>query len=283
MRFLVILLALSVATSASAFDARPVNIQMMDGFPDSTWDCYTPRYWYIIPCDAASWAWAISGWQQGDIIGQFSTIGERGLDGQTCPCPSQCWHLNKIRVLDLQGWGTTYPGLYTIKFNVYCADENGCVVGPSLWNSGPIETRFGWNFIYVDRPLALCSCFWDPDFGPRFLITVTMVGSRVYEREWYFDNISAPVQQGCYMHDISCWPALYPRPYNSYFPVMHTGYYGNGTPWQCPEWFKDPGDTTPYGTLYGHIELTGWRAYLSCFGPTETEESSWGRIKAIYR
>jgi hypothetical protein len=88
---------------------------------------------------------------------------------------------------------------------------------------------------------------------------------------------------GCNMHEHGCLPALYPRPYTSHYSAMHSGYYGNGSFQYCPpERFRDGRDSTPDGTLYGCIELA-WRLYLSCSGPSATEPSTWGAIKAIYK
>ena len=84
------------------------------------------------------------------------------------------------------------------------------------------------------------------------------------------------------MHDEGCLPALYPRPYVSHYPTMHSGYYGQGFEICPPQWFKDGADTTPDGSQYGFVELA-WRLYVVCGGPTETGTTTWGNIKSMYR
>jgi hypothetical protein len=172
-----------------------------------------------------------------------------------------------------------------VEFDVYCSDEHGCPVGPSLWNSGPMETDFAWNYIDVDPPLELCNCLvdpGDPGSGPRILVTATHTGTDGIYPQWGMDNISTAIEEGCPMHDRGCLPALYPRPHSSHYGLIHSGYYG----WdfnQCPPlWFKDGRDTTPDGTQYGFIELT-WRLYITCGGPSANQPSTWSSIKSMYR
>ncbi len=174
-----------------------------------------------------------------------------------------------------------------MNFDVWCADQDGCPIGTPLWSSGPYETHFAWNYIAVDPPVSVCPCVVNPDppSAPRFLITATHIGTNGAYPAWGFDNICTPIEFGCELHDYGCLPVLYPRPYNSYFPTMHSGYYGNGGFTYCPggpAWFIDGCDTTANGTMYGFIEIA-WRAYIICSGPTANEPSTWGNIKAMYR
>ncbi|MGQ9811661.1 MAG: hypothetical protein ACUVQ7_10030 [bacterium] len=203
------------------------------------------------------------------------------MGGYAACDPVNCMKLEQFRVLDFAGYGTMYPGLYTVRFDVYCADAQGCPIGGSLWNSGGIETRWGWNYIPVSPPLEVCPCVISPNYAPRFLITATMIGSDATYPAWGMDNISTPIETGCQMHDYGCLTALYPRPYVSHYPTIHTGYYGPNFQYCPPLWFLDGRDDGT-GTLYGFIELA-WRIYMICDGPTPTEESSWGSIKAMYR
>ncbi len=281
MKYLALALVLVVATSAFAFEKTAV--QMKDDFgTEPLWNCIL-QYYYYIPCPTYSWFWAFRGWDPGDIIGVFFKIGDMSTGGYTACDPVNCMHLDLFRVLDFAGYGTTYPGLYTVRFDVYCADANGCPIGGSLWNSGPVETRYGWNLIYVDPDLAVCPCVIQPNYAPRFLITATMIGSDCTYPSWGMDNISTAIQYGCQLHDYGCLAALYPRPFVSHYPVMHSGYYGTGGFQYCPPYVfgdgrNDPGSLLPYGA----IELA-WRAYITCAGPTATEESTWGSIKGMYR
>jgi hypothetical protein len=140
----------------------------------------------------------------------------------------------------------------------------------------------GWNIIPVMcAPIHNCytelhgnlKCY------PRFLITAKMIGSSSAYPAWGFDNISTPVSLACAMHDNGCCPALYPRPAVSHYPTVHSGYYGRNFQYCPPQWFLDGRDST--GTVYGFVELA-WRLYLS-WGHSDTEPSTWGAIKAIYK
>jgi hypothetical protein len=84
------------------------------------------------------------------------------------------------------------------------------------------------------------------------------------------------------MHEYSCLPTIYPRPYNSYYPTIHSGFYGQNFGYCPPMWFADSRDTSPDATVYGYVELA-WRIYLVCSGPTNVEPTTWGNIKSMYR
>jgi hypothetical protein len=104
-----------------------------------------------------------------------------------------CVGIETIRVLDLAGYGITYPGIYTIELDVYCSDN---ALNPlrHLWKSGPCETPFGWNYIQVNP----------------------MIG---------FDNIGTAVEVGCDMHDWGCLPAYWPRKWaGGTGHKVHSGY-----------------------------------------------------------
>jgi hypothetical protein len=122
-----------------------------------------------------------------------------------------------------------------------------------------------------------------PPWGyPRFLVTATTVGANGTYPAWGMDNISTPVSMACAMHDYGSCPALYPRPYQSHYSKIHTGYYGTDFHFRyCPPiWFLDGRDST--GQVYGFIELA-WRVYLVNSGPTATEPTTWGNIKSMYK
>lgn len=293
MRIAVIVMAvLALATTAYAFTVNPRPVQMREDYGTAPLsDCYM-NYYYYVPCPTNSWFWIFTGWTIGDVWGVFFTIGDptMGSAGAGCPpyvsCDPCCAHvLEQFRVLDFAGYGTIYPGLFTTEFNVWCSDERGCPVGPSLWNSGPVEfCNRGWNYIQVMPQLCLTNCYTQlqgpTKCYPRFLITSTVTGTNGTYPAWGLDNISTPVEQGCAMHDQGCCPALYPRPRVSHYSTMHTGIYRWQYRWYCPPiWVHNPGDTV--GNVYGCIELA-WRVYLKNIY-TDAEPSTWGSIKAMYK
>jgi hypothetical protein len=280
----VIILVLIMAGSACAIERQA--FQMRDDYGlEHLSDC-SLQYYYYIPCPTYSWFWAFTGWIPGDIIGSWFQVGDVSTGGFN-PCdPTNCHVLEQFRVLDFAGYGQTHSGLFTVEFDIYCADEHGCPVGPSLWNSGRWETGFGWNYIDVVPPVSICDCSvipGPPPSTPRILISAEHVGTNGVYPAWGFDNVSTPIEQGCSMHDIGCLPSLHPRPYSSHYAVLHSGFYGTGDFSYCPpQWFPDGSDTTPDGSQYGFLELA-WRLYLTCSGPTETTPTTWGSIKSIYR
>jgi hypothetical protein len=278
------ILLLASATSLLAIEKEAY--QLRDDFSmEPLYDCALQHYYYI-PCPTYSWFWAYNGWTPGDIVGQWFTVGDLSMGGWPFCDPTNCHVLETVRVLDFAGYGSVHPGLFTFEMDVYCADELGCPVGPSLWNSGSKETHFGWNYFDVNPPLSICDCTvfpGPPPSTPRILVTITHTGTSCQYPSWGMDNISIALETGCDMHDYGCLPALYPRPYSSHYPTIHSGYYGNNGFQYCPpRWYKDGRDTSPDGTQYGFLELA-WRIYLICSGPTETAPASWGEIKSLYR
>ena len=283
---LCIVLALVLVLASSAFAVEKKAYQMKEDFGTESLYDGTLNYYYYIPCPTYSWFWSFSGWTPGEIIGHCFTLTDEGTGGSGLLDPALCHELEIIRILDFAGYGTVYPGKFTCEFDVYCAEECCGVAAPvtHLWNSGPFETAFAWNYVYVDPPLCLTAC--DPtgvDVKP-FVITATMTGTDGIYPQWGMDNISTAVEEGCPLHDYGCLPAAYPRvACGAGTPMVHSGYIGT-FPFQYwpPAAFLDGRDTTPDGSQFGAIELA-WRVYIICGGPTATEPSSWGNIKSMYR
>jgi len=281
--FTVVFAVIVSACPALSFDGRAYQIREDFGM-ESLEDCYL-NYYYYIPCPTYSWFWSFEGWEQDDIVGAFFQVGDISMATGTACDPDECHTLDMFRVLDFTGYGIPYPSHHEVEFDIYCCDEYGCPVGPSLWSMGPWKTGFGWNYISVDPPLSICDCSVIPGgepSAPRVLITAKHVGRHHFYPEWGTDNVSSNLEAGCEMHDISCLSSIYPRPYNSYYTTMHSGFYGQDFTYCPPQWFKDGRDTTPDATDYGYIELA-WRIYLTCYGPSETEPATWGNIKSMYR
>jgi hypothetical protein len=283
---MILTLVLVLCTSASAFEMRA--FQMKEDFgTEPLYECVL-QYYYYIPCPTYSWFWAFAlSWR--DMIGVCFEIGDQGTGGWA-PCdPWLCQSLETIRVLDFAGYGTAYPGLFTIEFDAYCTPEACC--GSTrpflhLWNSGPVETAYGWNYFAVEPPLCLTRCCLGPEglTNPSILITATHTGSSGSYPAWGLDNISTALETGCIMHDVGCLPALYPRGLcGGAYPKVNSGYLGycsfNYWPPLC---FCDGRDTSRDCTHLGCVELA-WRIYLTCGGPTAAKPSTWGSIKSLYR
>jgi hypothetical protein len=250
------------------------------------YNCYM-NYYYYIPCPTSSWFWSFSGWLPNDVVGAWFTVGDPSMTtSKGCPpytgCdPNNAYYVGQLRVLDFAGYGTIYPGLFTVEFEMWCGAGDG---SPSLpfpvWSSGPKELcTAGWNYIPVNFCFGSC---WTqlPISYPRYLFTAKHIGTDARYPQWGFDNISTPLALGGQMHDEGCCPALYPRPQVSHYTTIHSGYYGVNFQYCPPLGFLDSGDTT--GNTYGFIELA-WRIYLWNTGPTAVEPSTWGSIKSMYR
>jgi hypothetical protein len=292
MRFVATAVAvLALAASAYGSERQPKAVQMREDFgTEPLYDCYM-NYYYYIPCPTSSWFWSFSGWPIGAKLGVFYTIGDASMGRAASGCPpyldcDPCGAhvLEQFRMLDFAGYGTVYPGLFTVKFDVWCSDAHGCPVGPSLWTSGPVEfCAHGWNYVVVTPQLCLSDCYTELQGSikcyPRFLITSTAIGSVATYPQWGCDNLSTPLGLACLMHDTGCCPALYPRPYVSHYSTIHSGYYGINFEFCPPQWFLDGADTV--GNVTGFIELA-WRVYLKSIY-TATEQTTWGNIKSMYR
>jgi hypothetical protein len=286
MKFYTILaLALVLVLATSVFAVEKKAYQLKEDFgTEPLYDCAL-NYYYYIPCPTYSWFWAFSGFSPGDIVGSCFNIGDQGTHGWD-PCdPASCQKLEQIRVMDFAGYGTVYPGYFTVEFDVYCAPEVCCgTTAPTthLWNSGPFETIYPYNYIVIDPPLELCPCVTPEAYS--IVVTATHTGFDGRYPAWGFDNISTAIETGCLMHDIGCLPAVFPRGWcGGPAPKVHSGYIGTFPFQYCPPlMFVDGRDTTPDATQFGGIEIA-WRLYLICDGPTATEPSTWGNIKRIYR
>jgi hypothetical protein len=284
----VLALVLVLATTVFAWEKKAY--QMREDFDTEPLSPGVLQYYYFTPCPTYSWFWVFTGWSCGDVIGEVFYIGDMSMGGWT-PCdPHNDHEVWQIRVLDFAGYGTVYPGLFDVEFCIWCADPTDHnPVGPPyvpLWCSGRWVTHFGWNFIPVNPPVCITECCTtcDPPGWPVILVTAKHIGTLCDYPAWGLDNISTPLEQACVMHDLGCMPVLYPRPWVSHYPVIHSGYYGSCYDFEyCPPLlFCDGRDTTPDCSQFGFLELA-WRIYTNFTGPTATEPSTWGNIKSMYK
>ena len=282
-RVLILTLVILMVSVAAAHAIKATKHELVEPYSgELVEECYL-QYYYYIPCPSSSWFWGFFEWEPNDIIGQFFVIGDDPTGVYTACDPEECHTLERFRILDFAGYGSIYPGDFTVEFDLWCSDADGCPVGPPLWNSGPVETEHEWGFIDVVPPVYVTSCCItaDPASHPRILITAKHIGTVATYPRWGADNISAPITDMCDMHDIGCWPALYPRPTTSHYSTIHSGYYGIDFEHCPPLWFPDGEDETPEATLYGYVEFA-WRLYILCQGPDATEPTTWGTIKSMY-
>lgn len=288
---LCIVLALVLVLASSAFAFEKKAYQMRDDFGTEPLYDATLNYYYYIPCPTYSWFWAFTGWVPGEMIGMCFTLTDEGTGGSGLMDPAMAHTLEQLRVLDFAGYGTVYPGRYTFEFDVYCAEEccGTAVPVQHLWNSGPLETGYAWNyFLVAPETGGLCLTACDPTnpLVTPFVVTATHTGTDGIYPAWGMDNISTAIETGCVLHDYGCLPAAYPRQWCGDMtgaPKVHGGYIGT-FPFEYwpPQAFVDGRDTTPDGSQFGAIELA-WRVYIIYSGPTATTPSSWGNIKSMYR
>ena len=280
----VMLIVLLLATSVFSMERLEKRAyQIKDDFGIEPFSDGALQYYYCIPCPTDSWFWSFYGWIPGDILGAYFRIGDMSTGGWPGLDPGSCHTLEAIRMLDFAGYGTVYPGLYTVEFDVYCSGTSQNPFLP-LWNSGPVETHYGWNYIQIDPPLSVCSCCEYGAMYPSIAVTMTTVGDLAGYPAVGFDNICAPVESGCEMHDIGCLPAVYPRNQcGGANPRVHSGYVGL-SPFQYwpPLGFTDGCDTTSDVSQFGFIEWV-LTLYIGCRGPSGVESNTWGSIKAMYR
>lgn len=282
-----LLLVMVLLLATSAFSIGHVEkraYQMKEDFGSESLYDGALQYYYYIPCPTDSWFWGFFGWVPGDILGARFRIGDVSTGGWPELDPGNCHTLEAIRMLDFAGYGTVYPGLYTVEFDVYCSATSQSPLLP-LWNSGPVETHYGWNYIQIDPPLPVCSCCEFDAMYPSIGVTMTTVGDLAGYPAVGFDNICAPVESGCEMHDIGCLPAVYPRNQcGGANPRVHSGYVGL-SPFQFwpPLGFTDGCDTTSDPvSQFGFIEWV-LTLYVTCGAPSGKESATWGSIKAMYR
>jgi hypothetical protein len=196
-------------------------------------------------------------------------MGEQGTGGFYACDARQCSQGERIRVLDFAGYGTVYPGLFTIEMNAYASDGDGAPTC-HLWSSGPLETHFGWNYFEIDPPIDIHKCVEYQCPYPTFVLTMWMIGTCGTYPAVGFDNVSTLAETGCEMHDRGSMPALYPRKPEGWSGAsVHSGYVGR---YHFESWPPAPlpdgkHAVDPSGaTWYGFAELA-WRIYTICSGP----------------
>lgn len=269
-----------------SFEAKPY--QMVEDFGNEPPYDARAQYYYYIPCPTYSWFWGYSGWEPGDVLGAYFRFYDTFTGGCDPFDIYGCWGLEWIRVLDFAGYGVQYPGLFTIELDVYCSDESESPFH-HLWNSGPLETAFGWNYFYVNPMVSLDPCTEHNRIYSGLTVTMTFTGTEGQYPAVGFDNVGTAVETGCVMHDIGCLPAFRPRGYlGGSDPRVHSGYVGSYAfeywpPLALPDGMHvGGGPPVPYGCVEA-----AWRIYVLCGGPNmapvTADPTSWSGIKSLYK
>jgi hypothetical protein len=270
------------------FEIKPYKMQE-DYSLEPLYDCAL-QYYYYIPCPTYSWFWGVYGWKPGDILGASFRIGDTGTGGCD-PCdPWCCTALEYIRILDLAGYGSIYPGIFTIEMDVWCSDAS---MNPfkHIWNSGPLETGFGWN--YIETPglhgLPIVDCY-DSDLEyPSIIVTMTCTGTNGVYPMVGFDNVGTAVRTGCQMHDSGCLPVQYPRDAaGNAAPSVRSGYVGRYCFEHWPPLGIPDGDHARQQAMsFNGFAEVAWRIYLEshcpCLSPAGVQGTTWSGIKSLYR
>lgn len=129
MKRLALAAVLVLATSTLALEQKAVKVR--DDFGTEPAYNHILQYYYIA-CPTYSWFWAFYCWGPGDIIGTHFLVGDQPTGGYAPADPFNTTHLDMFPVLDLAGYGQMYPGLYTVRLDVYFTDTCGCIIGPWL-------------------------------------------------------------------------------------------------------------------------------------------------------
>ncbi|MFH1312210.1 MAG: hypothetical protein ABIJ00_03195 [Candidatus Eisenbacteria bacterium] len=251
------------------FEVKPYQIEEDFG-GEPRYDCPL-QYYYYIPCPTYSWFWGVYGWEPGDRIGACFRIGDFGTGGFDACDPTYCHGLTGIRVLDFAGYGTYYPGLFTIEMDVWCSDAS---LSPlkHIWNSRPLETGFGWNYFDIGEEwfgVNIGDCYESGLDALSIIVTMTCTGTNGVYPAFGFDNVGTAVELGCEMHDSGCLPAVYPRGWpGGEAPSAHSGYVGRHAFEHLPPLGIPDGKHASEGALcwYGFAEAA-WRIYLYCESP----------------
>ena len=233
-RYGLLTLALVVMMTASALALESRAFQLREDFDAAPLDETRLQYYYYIPCPTYSWFWAFTGWEFSDWIGCVFECEQEHTGCYEINDPWLDHTIQQFRILDFAGYGTVYPGLFTVEFYAFCADRNtknpvdeGGVYN-ALWYSGPWETHFGWNYIPNEPAVCVTPCGdGDPPAYPAVLIMAHHIGTSVGYPAWGLDNVSTAIAQGCILHDYCSLPAHFPRPYVCYWDQIHSGYYGS--------------------------------------------------------
>jgi hypothetical protein len=192
-------------------------------------------------------------------------------------CPAECRHLGDV------WWAWKHYGAWNaIDCEIFCADEYACPVGPPVAGFYDVYLFYPpWQrFPFGDIPLCVCE---DAGFE-RFIVMMTFV--RGYEGILpYSDLNSYNIAAGCEAEwrcegHSYCYRNL----------VSYCDVYGcpgplwvSGANYGCTNYPTVPPGCHNYWYPTGYFSEWLIHCYLSCLGPTVTEQESWSEIKGLYR
>ncbi|MBM3319651.1 MAG: hypothetical protein FJY73_03130 [Candidatus Eisenbacteria bacterium] len=190
------------------------------------------------------WLWVWSGWEPGDEVGVvFDLPADCGaLPNEVCTNTEFWWY-----------WRYTTPGWgYTITFNLYRVDEEGCKVGASLATIpryDPSGTHYPGPLVFPEvvnlTGRVAITAMWDKGTLP-YLATDNNA-----------KNLAAP---------LLC-PGYSPSPAHSF------SCGGMGAPY-CPP--------LPFEDAHGPVQIL-MEASFECRPVIGTAESSWSAVKTLFR
>lgn len=191
------------------------------------------------------WLWVWSDWNQGDEVGVvFDLPADCGaLPNEVCTNTEFWWY-----------WRYTTPGWgYTITFNLYQVNEEGCKVGASLatiprydpfGEHGPPGPIVFPEVVDLTGRVAITAT-WDKGTLPRLATDNNA------------KNLAAPV----------LCPGYSPSPAHSFF-------YGGPSAPYCPP--------LPFEDAHGPVQIL-MDASFECRPVIGTAESSWSAVKTLFR
>jgi hypothetical protein len=269
----ILLSTLLIAAFATTTHAIPIKTST-DGLPErdgpSRQDICYLAYYNIGSGWVYHWAgWGGYHWCQEEDYYAFGTCFD------LTDCEPECRDLTDVWV---GLWGIQGYGLFDLE--IYCADAVCCPLGPPLAGFYAMTCNnlgFGWyHFVFgpAGGPgLVLCPC---DEPAQQFIAMVTAYCGLC----WPVSDIgqSAPGVWRCdgthsyvYSHVIN-YCAVYgvPSPLWSNYGGCPVG----TAPWGPPAgYFTDPG-------AYCEWIID---CYITCLGPTASEETTWSQIKDLYR
>ncbi len=226
----------------------------------------------------SGWLFFWSGYCYGTFIDQ--ALVQMGTCFDLSDCPGDCRHLDYVY------WGLKcFNGRGYANIEIYCADEQCCPVG------APLAGIYGYN-VYSSTPwhrfdfgqVPLCPC---EELGFSKFIVMLIAETGLEMQHWTVssDINSWNIDAGCE----TAWRCS-GHSYVYQNAVSYCDIYG--TP--GPMWVTGAGyGCTNYPAIppgcHNYLHNTGFHTeflvdvYISCLGATETEGTSWGEVKRLYR